>query len=279
MNGNVVNCGLVVKQGDWIYYALADKVYRCKEDGSEKEKLCDVSAHINYVSVVDDYIYFDSDGFYVAKTDGSECTLLLEDKTDCKGIYIIDGFVYYGNEYRVKVGSSEVEQIYESNSVKGMTLNIDNEWLYFSELDSTKKYSSLSKMKLDGSDVQEIYSGLVSVLVVQGDWAFIANEEDKNLYKMKTDGTNLQLLVEGANIGFMNISGEWIYYYGYDGAIYKVKTDGSDHQMMFYAGMYCLHIIEDWIYYRVELGQGRPDLYRMKLDGSEQQIFATPNDI
>lgn len=90
---------------------------------------------------------------------------------------------------------------------------------------------------------------------------------------MKTDGTNVQVLVESP-ISCINVSDNWIYYAN-GSYVCKIKTDGSDNQTLCKerSGVADLHILDDWIYYYIYLGEDY--LCRIKIDGTENQVFAT----
>ncbi len=274
-NANIVNGGYITKQDEWLYYAIDNCLYKCKEDGSEKQKLLSGESVISDINVVGENIYFNDLGLCKAKTDGTDVTKLISEEN--RGIYAIGDWIYYGNEYRLKLDGSGVEKIYDSNSVAAYTLNIIENWMYFTEADSSGTYTAAYKMKTDGSGKQDIFSGYARSMVVAGDWIYFIDMNDNAiLFKMKTDGTDKKVVTE-ARVGFLNIVDDWIYYYNYDGGLYKIKTDGSDKQMIYNGVALNLHIIDDWIYYRTDFHNTQ--LYRIKIDGTQNQLFAQLGEV
>lgn len=271
---NVLEGSYIVKQGDWIYYALDCNIYKCKEDGSEKTHLATNynllfgKRRIETLVVVDDYIYYGDGCLNVVKTDGSEQQVLVED--DCTGIYVVDGCVYYGNEYKIQVGSTEVEQFYESKTVG--VLEISNKWIFFTELNEDGVFDSISRMKLDGSERQDIYDGLVRKMEVSGEWIYFVNERDQSLYRMKTDGSDLQTVVEtpAGYFGSFDIKDEWIYFTR-SASLHKVKIDGTEQEMLYYTSMKSPQIIDDVIYLKKTLSNGEQEIYRIDIDAKYEE--------
>lgn len=268
VDDNVLEGSYIIKQGDWIYYSLSNKLYKSKEDGSEQTSLARGENRIKSLVVVDDYIYFCDGNLNVVKTDGSEQQVLVEEEGT--GVNIVDGWVYYGNEYKVKVGSTEVEQFYESKTVG--VLEISDKWIFFTELNEDSVFDSISRMKLDGSERQDIYDGLVRKMEVSGEWIYFVNERDQSLYRMKTDGSDLQTIVEtpAGNFGSFDIKDEWIYFTR-SASLHKVKIDGTEKEMLYYTGMDSPQIIDDVIYLKKILSNGDQELYRIDIDAKYEE--------
>ena len=74
--GNIVNNGLVAKQGNWIYYISKGSLHKIRPDGTERTFLNKVTP--GYLNVVGDWIYYGemsgSFSLYKIRTDGSKRT-------------------------------------------------------------------------------------------------------------------------------------------------------------------------------------------------------------
>ena len=82
------------------------------------------------------------------------------------------------------------------------------------------------------------------------------------------DGTGRQLLV-GAQISYINVVDDWIYYGIYGKGIYKIKTDGTDKTKISDDEPMFINISGDWLYY----GTGsQEETIKIKTDGTEKQI-------
>lgn len=276
-NANIANGGMLMKQKDWIYYGLKDGLYKCKEDGTQKEKLfsIDNGGGIFNINVIDEWIYFGGWGIFRIKTDGTGYEQIAPENIR-GGTHFIGNEVYKGNEYRMKIDGSDIEQIYDKNSAYGHTLNIVDGWIYFYDTDSEKN-DGIYKMKLDGSDLEKIFDGRSDNMIVDDEWVYFANKKDHDyLYKMKTDGTDVQLL-EDSSVNYLNVTDNWIYYSGENG-LSKMKTDGSDSQVLTDSVASSLHTAGEWIYYY--LWNGTEDsLYRIRTDGTENQLFAVCGEV
>lgn len=269
-NYNISNGGQVDEENDWIYYGLGHGLYKCKEDGTCKEKLFEVEGGVYSINVIKNWVYFRSNGIHRIKTDGTSYEQIASEDVR-GGVHFIDGKIYNGSEYRMNIDGSKKERIYDSNAACGYTLNIVDGWIYFYDKDLENKNSFIFKMRLDGSEYQSIYEGRTDYMVVDGDWIyFVDYKEYKNIYKLKTDGSEKYLITETPNkVGSIIVRDDWIYYIS-DG-INKIKTDGTEETHIC-DNVYPKNDIQlhgDWLYF-----EEKDILYRVKTDGSDFQKFA-----
>ena len=266
-NSNIANGGWIDEENGWLYYSLKDGLYKCKEDGTQKEKLLDDRGGVYSINVIDDWIYFRSFGIYKVKTDGTGYTqITAEDERG--GVHFVGDKIYNGIEYRMDFDGSNKEHIYDKNSASGYTMNIAEGWIYYYDTDLVSSDDKIYKMRLDGSDKQAIFDGRTDHMIVDGDWIYFSNNNDgKRLYKMKTDGTESQVLVD-TGVTTILVCDEWVYYTS--GALYKIKIDGSENQLLSGEAGTELQLQGDWLYYTL-----KDDIYRIKTDGTEHQLFAS----
>ena len=288
LNGNLVNGGKVAYQDKTLYFSLDGNLYESKLDGSEIKKIFEARGESGYISKLN--VIGDKIVFYSANTEGGG--LYRINHTDAKAerliseanarilrdVYVIGDSIYYDdNNYILKLNGdgSDMEQL-SQNRVSSGTLNIDDGYTYFCEQDTITQEYNIFKMKLDGSDKQELYNRNVYGMLVYDGWIYYNDnhigKNYKSLYKMKIDGTDNQLILEEVTFCY-NIKDEWIYYISVeDGhSLYKMKTDGTEKQKMDLDVSeidenYGLYIIEDWLYF---LGDGM--LQRVELNGSKQE--------
>lgn len=271
-NGNIVNGGQVAKKDDWIYYGLSDGLYKCKEDGTEKEKLFSISngGGVYDINVIDDNIYYGGWGIYKIKTDGTGYKEIASEEVT-GATHIIGDYIYKGNQFKMKNDGTELQQIYDRNCASGYTVNVVDGWTYFFDRDAEKN-DGIYKMKQDGTELTKIFDGGSSYLIVEDNWIYFHNLEDNSyLYKMNTNGEEIQKLDEARIMG-INVNDGWIYYNGKN-ALSKMKVDGTEKQILCEDNAVNIHIFDEWIYYWIN---GDETLYRIKIDGTERQVFATP---
>ena len=138
--GNIVNEGVVARQGDWIYFSNSgDKgtLYKEKLDGSDKTKVSDEVCFC--INVVEDWIYYrnNSDGgkLYKIRIDGTERTKMLDDSVDC--VSVVDSVIYFVNYsddkklYKINVDGSGKLRICDD---KCMYINVVDGWVYYCNL-------------------------------------------------------------------------------------------------------------------------------------------------
>ena len=180
-NGNIVNGGQVAKNDDWIYYGLCDGLYKCKEDGTEQEKLFSISngGGVYNINVIDDNIYYGGSGVYKIKTDGTGYKEIASDQVT-GGAHIIGDDIYKGNQFIMKIDGTELQQIYDRNSASGYTVNVVDGWIYFFDRDAEKN-NGIYKMKQDGTELTKIFDGASSHLVVEDNWIYFHNLEDNSI--------------------------------------------------------------------------------------------------
>ena len=267
-NYNIANSGWIDEEDGWLYYGLWDGLYKCREDGTSKVKLHDEVGGVYDINVINDWVYFRSDGIYRIKTDGTSYEQIAAEDVR-GGVHFVDGKIYNGSEYRMDFDGSEKERIYNKNSACGYTLNIVDGWIYFFDTEIGTEDDKIYKMKYDGSDFQSIYEGRSDHMIVDGEWIYFTDyEDDKSLCKMKTDGSERQVLADTVTVSVLEVDG-WIYYVS-NGKIHKIKTDGTQDQLMVEdVGAAELQLHKDWLYYKV-----RDSIYRIRIDGTDKQSFA-----
>lgn len=107
------------------------------------------------------------------------------------------------------------------------------------------------------------------------------NEDDhRAIYKMNLDGSNCQKVTDefGDN---MNYYDGWIYYIdfgdeGNEGNMYKMSIAGEERTLISTDSCWELNVVDDWIYY--VKGDVGFTLFKMKTDGTEDQLLMTPAD-
>lgn len=278
-NGNVVNSGNAAQKGDWIYYrngSDGDKLYKVKNDGSEKTKLDDDRA-IN-INVVDDWVYYsnysDYYGIYKIKTDGTERTKLSEDMTT--ELSVVGDWIYYNNDwqkgcrlYKIRTDGTDRTQLNEDYSGY---INVSGDWIYYTNIYNGYK---VYKVKTDGTKKTDLgFNGFSTI--VENDWIFYHFQGQ--LYKAKTDGSGKTKLTNSVyfDMSYINLNEGWIYFVNsLDGnKLYKVAINGEDQMKVIddiFGREYSeTGIVNDWIYYYSRSDNNR--LYRIKKDGSQKQL-------
>ncbi|MCL2488020.1 MAG: DUF5050 domain-containing protein [Oscillospiraceae bacterium] len=279
--GNLMHGGLAAIQGDWIYYSNGrdeGRLYRMKADGSDKQKIN--NDHSLYINVVGDWIYYcnRSDGYggslYRIKIDGSSRQQV--SYGGCSYINVVDDWIYYAydNLYRRKIDGSNEQKLSDDNPFCWY-INVVDDWIYYCNRNDEEM--GTYRIKIDGSDKQKLNNDWLEYINVVGDWIYYNNPDDGIIYRMTTNGDDKQIVGNATLSSNINVVGDWIYYtegFWYTGGScpYRIKTDGSNRQKLSDDWVASINVVGDWIYCLAEVNWDECNLYRMKLDGSENQL-------
>ena len=275
---NLMSMGWVAGQGDWVYFRNTsdnNALYKTRSDGSRIAKIGDDK--VSYLNVIGDWIYYccenEGNTIYKIRTDGSERTKIC-DSAPCYNVIVIGDWIYYlvdGNEsgiYRVHTDGSEKARLCSDDI---QSFGVFGDQVYYVSKGSGGK---VRKMLTDGSDNTPFVDQGVISFVVAGDWIYYNKmDEGGTLYKSRLDGTEEALLDSSAKCVNLNIVDDWIYYTvrlkEKRNSFAKLRTDGTGREILSEVSGDCINIIGNWMYYIN--GDDNGMLYRMRLDGSENQ--------
>ncbi|WP_180994062.1 DUF5050 domain-containing protein [Bacillus sp. Marseille-P3661] len=250
--GNITNGGLLVEQGDWIYYSSAlnhGKLYKINKNETEKYKLSDDK--VSYLNIIGDRIYYrnESDGgrIYKIKTDGTERQKLNEDSSYY--LNVVGDMIYYSNDstgyaiYKMKTDGTGAIQL---NNDFSHDIVAYEGWIYYTNYSDG---GSLYKISSDGSTKVKLNDDESLHLVIDDGWIYYNNYSDgKTLHKMNLKSQeDTQLMSE--HIRKINVHGDWIYYQTEYTRINRVKKDGSGNQSLTNYNSEQLFLTDDWLYY------------------------------
>lgn len=281
-NGNIMNGGIVAKQGDWIYFRTENGICRSNLDGTEKFIITKDEGY--YLNVLGEWLYYKGKkGIYKARIDGTEVKRL--DKNIPQEMIVVGEWIYYINEsdnnkiYKMKTdGSGKINL----NNDESNALNILEESLYYiNESDDNFIY----KININGTSRDKVSNNRASVhmIVDYNGSVYYRDYEEAYQYINKINAgslTNKRLNDDQFwNINFAN---DCIYYSLYmteennykPKNIYKINNEGdkilitSDLINSIFVFPGC-----EWIYY---IGMEQPEddekIYRIKIDGTGKQM-------
>lgn len=295
--GNIANDGFAAKKGDWIYYANVqdgNKLYKMKDDKKSKIKLSDDN-RVSNINVKGDWIYYEAEAYsngnnsyteykiYKIKIDGtskSEIDTTSKSKITSRGpsnINVVGEYIYYSNTdglNRINVDGTE-KRLIDDNSAESII--VDGDWIYCTQY-ADGSYQ-LNKIKIDGTQKTTLNSlpsaaieeFILSINVI-GEWIYYAKPD--GVYKMKVDGMEETKLTEDKGVYYVNVDGDSIYYSSYNG-LYKVNTNGLQKTIVLNYNLGKINILGDWIYFFKTQYNEDSIFYRMKKDGSGQEVIST----
>lgn len=274
-NANLNNDGIAAISGEWIYYCnYSDngKLYKLKNDGSNKVKLCDDK--IFNINVLGDWIYYTNlnerkYNIYKIKKDGTKRTKINNEKSSY--VNVIGNWIFYYNSnvlYRINTDGEDKKEICKVN--KGSTyLNICDDVIYYIN------DGFLYKMSIDGTQQTKLCNDKVSYYSVDNEYIFY-NDFNSCINRINKDGTKKTKLIE-SNTTLINSSSGWVYYFE-NGILCKISQDGKNKKELIYNDQIDkINVVGKWIFYSVNSGESEvPNAtYRIDIDGS---ITNEPND-
>lgn len=287
-NSNAQNEGLVVTDGEWIYYTdLAyNELYKMKEDGSQKTKISD--GYAVCLNLIDDWLYFSSfDGIYKMRTDGTNKTKL--ENTRAAKMIVVGDWIYYSafdNSalWRVKTDGTNATSL----GVSTTAFSVIGDTITYAVNDTSTNYYTLYLMETNGTNKFSIakFGGKTSQLCSEDEkWFYYTLNNGSNPGKIiKTNAVtdmlifNQELLTTGTGsirTSSLNVYDGWMYYFSNEDEpkICRIKTDGSAIEEIgtaTYTNGVHINVIDDWVYYASNGGF----LFRMKTDGSNWEQVA-----
>lgn len=232
------------------------------------------------VAEYDGNFYFADDVIYEVNPEGECQVLAAYEAIDL----IVDGdYLYYVNYdeaqtiYRTNLKTKESELV---SSIAGSYINIVDGVLYYASLYGTD-YSGIYKINLnedfDPNNPEQITVDWASNLLYYDERLYFINQADTSrLYSMKLDGSDRAVSAGRATSCFLFYEGN-LYYSNVYG-IYRCKPDGSNLTQLSEIRSSTLNIADDYIYhcfYADTSSSYDQSLYRMKLDGSKEEVLTT----
>ncbi|MFY0543908.1 DUF5050 domain-containing protein [Brevibacillus sp. H7] len=292
-SANNRDVGFEIERNGWIYFVDNNSksnnrsIYKMKSDKTGLKKLTNGRIGTN-LNLVGDWLYYFSffGGINRVKIDGSASYSY---NVGGEELNVIGNWMYYINPnsgskiYKHSVDNKK--KIVLENRISD-NLNVVGNWIYYSV------GNAIYKMKLDGSQKtklrQEKYIVTFMIVDESGKNIFY-NLANGGLLKLSTDGKIHRQLIEDL-VGSFNEFGDWIYFTSIDlkeiqninsrgnNSLYRMKKDGTSRQLLSKDGHHTgLTISGGWLYYsKKHTGSNDVIRYRMKLDGTKNELFLYP---
>ena len=232
--GNLLNNGVFISSGDWIYY----KKEKLKDGETSYPDPNVEFGDFRYAQISGGWIYYLKDrAIYKMRLDGSQNTLVIgkEDTrlgtdpyTAISSIYVVNDCIYFttshiglGYEiYSINTDGTELKKITDTNTTT--TMQVQDEWIYYSDILFFEHgvERNIYKIKRDGTEKTLVHEGVSYEFIVDGEWIYyIAEEEitsEKTIYSIKKlnekTGEDITLYQSPYDISAFNMNGEFIYF-------------------------------------------------------------------
>ena len=201
--------------------------------------------------------------------------------------YSEEGWLYYSNNndenklYRIRADGTERQKVHDDS---GGIFHVADGWVYYNKYNTDDNTDlGIHRVRIDGSDNHMICKPGGWKLYIVGEWIYYtyyqSDEKRHILCKIRVDGTEETELPDIKSSWNKIICEEWIYYAnsGDNGKLYRVRTDGTDMHKLNDIDSRELTFADEWIYFqesvKVENGRMCMGIYRIRPDGSEQQVL------
>lgn len=274
---NISEGGHVVFNDGWIYYTNPEddyKIYRAKEDFSDKQRLTDEGAF--YLNLIDNYLYFAH-----SKGDRYLCRIQL-DGSDFSVVNavptyepkLVGDWIYYNDIsddyalYRVKTDGSDNMLVlpykayyccYTDDSI--FSLNVDDEYRMY-------------KAALDGSGNELFYSEKCECMDYKDGTIYFTLRSEGGIYSFDASDSsrNINTICQLHNTS-INVYDGWIYFsnLGDNDKLYKIKIDGSSLTKL--SGRPCrfINVEHDRVYYR-SIADDNNVNYSVSITGNDEYM-------
>lgn len=194
--------------------------------------------------------------------------------------------------YRLQTNDRALEIISDQLDVEALRLGIssqmflspDQQWLYFFNA------STLYRLNLEDKRSERVFrkEGLFSRFRWSSDgqrlyFSFSDKTDRTSIYRITPDGTYAQELTPQFKESFLDDvvqegQGDWLIFTADDSDLYHMRSDGSqlrnisnmNHEVAFQSRQ------GDWIYFASNFN-GKLQLYRVRLDGSQKKLLTDPS--
>jgi len=269
---NLLNSGLLLHYGGYIYYNCSDGLNRMKTDGTAVQHIRDQQCF--YLNACHERIYFTDelkgDNIFSMLPDGSD--VRLEVDSQCFFVIIVNDHMVYHDDSADKVCvrdllTGETYDVYRGNC-NYLTVVNGNIYLLDREASGDEPYGNLYCISLEG-ELLDFMSGAFGSLAVADDYLY--SRSGDNLIRIQHAvgaDTNLDSIrLDNSVCYFFNSARGKVYYCNrsQENNIYRMDPDGSSNELFLSGDCYSLNILGDWILYR-NADKGY-EIYLSRLDG------------
>jgi len=282
-----INNYAVISETEDSYFYMKDDLILCRSDKafSIEDEIINKSQGygLGTLNVVEDWIFYRSDGIRRMELDGSKKKLLAKGFT--YDIHIVGNNIYFINVSddwklnKMTVNGRNKHSLFD----KGISdFAIYKDRIYFSYKEN-ETYKTIS-MDLEGNDINEIYQGyFMRHLVATDESLFFINKADDCLYRLDLATLELVQLTDDMIFSYV-LDDQWVFFMkrenndpeGDAQGLFRIDLDGKNILVLdenAISGDPGLSIIDEWVLYRASDEHQYPLLQRIKKDGSETVIM------
>lgn len=282
-----INNYAAISETEDSYFYMKDNLILCRSDKAfnNEEEIINKSqgTGLGTLNVVEDWIFYRSDGIRRMKLDGSKKETLFKGYN--LDMHIVGNDIYFINIsddwklYKMTVNGRDKRPLCDKE-VFNFAIHKERIYLTYEENETNKTVS----MDLDGNDINEIYQGYyMRNLIVTDESLFFINAEDDCLYRFDLDTLELVQLTDDTIFSYV-MDDQWIFFMkrenddpeGDAQGLFRIDLDGKKLLVLdedAISGHPDLSIVDEWVLYSANDEHQYPLLQRIKKDGSETVIM------
>ena len=266
-NGNLMNMGLAIKDGENIYYdKYPEGIYKIDKNGEETLIIDDLAYSIN---IQKDWIFYVTLGesykldIIKIKKDGTEKSVIANINSIYTSIYVEDEWVYYLNNeneknYITKISISG-EKKNKISETPVQNFQVTKNYIYYTDLNNR-----IRRMNLDGSKDKELAKAeTAKSFQVTGDYIYYIGINSNRLERINLKNNKSQLVSSEVVAEHFNVVDNIIYYYN-NGMIYSLNVENMEIKdiVKINGGDTFINVVDDKIFYLDDL-----QIYKINING------------
>lgn len=223
----------------------------------------------------DGNIYFSNSDddwcLYVRGVEEREEVKLNSEKSD--NISIGEDWLFYRDVENHRIIKMSMDGSVKKVIYKGTIDNLiyNKGYLYFLEENEGKQY--ITRIRSDGSNPERIFSDSICNLILQNNWFYYYNTEEKMIKKVKSDGSSSRCILK-SEIDFFVADDSGIYFADNEKQkICRMDFDGSSVHSIIDSYADYLNISDGWIYYWTI----NDCIYRSKIGTNKSEKYISNN--
>ena len=276
--GNLMNGGLIVRYGDEYYFTdFSNNEYLSKTDLEWKSKVVLHKSASRNFNLIGNKLFFcdmgDEQKIKCIDLTTHQVSTLVHDNSFL--VNVVDDYIFYRN-------NTDGQRMYRYSLISNENIPITccRTWyitptklgIFFRNYDILK----LSVVNVDGSGYQVLSEDIPTDIIADEEYLYYGNwTQGKKLTKLKQNCKDTEQIFLCEDEAFsINELGDTLFYSNWSDnkTLYKIKKDGTDRCKLIDSPVWCINIIDRYIYYRIHGDD--ISLYRIYFDGSKnEKIF------
>lgn len=272
-NGNLLCSGLFAQKNNQVYFAT-NGLYRISDTGDDWAQVYDGAAA--GINITDSSIYCTIEGensnrmIHKINTETGEAVKLADD--DVQSLIVVDDYIYFSSKsengiFKMDLSGGNRAKLYDAYA---WNISYDNGYLYFVAEDA--KYN-VHKIDINGENHSVIYDGEVISAVVDGGKVYFSSMSENAMGIYMIDESNKPVAIVNTIPMRMNVYSNYVYYTTEEG-LFRCDSDGKNVIQLAVGSINHIYTGGGYVYYTLN-STGTSKLYRIKTDGSNNELFLT----